>query len=63
MSMEVFPAADRNWVGENCIAVHVPEPVWDRGDALPRLATAARAKRPVSLLTPQASPEHKIPAR
>ena len=46
-------AADTNYIEENCIAVHVGAPVWEQ------LGHTARPKRPVTLLTPQASPEHK----
>ena len=52
--------ADRNWIDENCIAVHIAEPVYEVPvyEPAPPHATF-RLKRPVTLLTPTASPEYK----
>ena len=51
--------ASRNWIDENCIAVHIAEPVYEQRKATPPAQPSCRPKRPVTLLTPTASPEHK----
>ena len=61
-----FSAADKDWLESNCVAVYVGEPVWE-GAAQRPSSFAPRAlesflKRPVSALTPQPSPDHKLQA-
>jgi hypothetical protein len=53
-----FSEADKNWIQENCVVVHVPGPVWE----IPQRRVdsgASGLKRPISARTPQQSPEHK----
>ena len=57
--LAAFSDSDKNWIEENVVAVHVAEPVWERGEAPQLPSPSNRPKRPATLLTPQASPEHK----
>jgi hypothetical protein len=61
-----FSAADKDWLESNCVAVYVGQPVWEGApQQRPSATTPAaepRVKRPVSALTPQPSPEHKLHA-
>jgi hypothetical protein len=70
--VEGFNEADKNWIQENCVVVHVPGPVWEvaapRGVPVlevpaPRVElTSPRLKRRMSERTPQSSPGHKLQA-
>ena len=52
-------AEDLDWIHANCVAVHVPEPVYQSSNALPAPRAPSQRRRPVGAMTPQPSPEHK----
>ena len=56
--LEALSEAGRNWIEENCVAVYVPEPVWQNFAILAPAPSVAK-KRSSTMRTPVGSPEHK----